>query len=138
MKKTIFVFAVMLNCAIISFAQGAVNGHEYVDLGLPSGVKWATCNVGANSPYDFGDYFSWGETRTKREYSTHTHKNINVKNIAGMSRYDVATAKWGVPWRMPTKNELDELARKCSWEWTANGAVVTGPNGNSIFLPIAG
>lgn len=131
--------------------------HEAVDLGLS--VKWATCNVGANSPEDYGTYYQWGEiegvTEYNRpykyfqpieledgfkEYSPECWHNI-VSNISGTS-YDVAHVKWGKGWRMPTRDEVDELCEMCSWEWTSvngiNGYKVTGPNGNFIFLPAAG
>ena len=139
-----------------------INGHEYVDLGLPSGLKWATCNVGANKPEEYGDYFAWGETEAKQEYIIENYKNVRVIrkkgflgigekeeleyiigfDISGNPQYDVARKNWGGSWRMPTKAELEELKKNCRWEWTiqngVNGCKVTGPNGNSIFLPAAG
>ena len=119
-------------------------GHEWVDLGLPSGLKWATCNVGASNPEDYGDYYAWGELSTKDEYTESNcstyEKSIGI--ISGNPHYDVARAKWGGNWRMPTRTEFEELIRNCTWEWTTkgghNGYKVTGPNGNSIFLPAAG
>jgi len=100
---------------------GKHNGHAWVDLGLS--VKWATCNVGASRPGDYGNYYAWGDT-------------------GGSSSRDAATAYWGGDWRMPTKTEFQELIRECTWEWTTqnghNGRKVTGPNGQSIFLPAAG
>lgn len=120
------------------------NGHGYVDLGLPSGLKWATCNVGAWNPEDYGDYYAWGEVSTK---DTYTESNCStceksIGNISGNPRYDVARAKWGGSWRMPTEEEFKELIDNCTWEWTTkgghNGYKVTGPNGNSIFLPATG
>ena len=124
--------------------SGTINGHEYVDLGLPSGLKWATCNVGADSPEEYGDYYAWGEIETKGEYTGTNSKTYgkSMSDISGNSTYDVARAKWGGSWRLPTKKELEELESKCKWEWvTINGKKgykVTGPNGNSIFLPVAG
>lgn len=135
-------------------SDGTINGHEWVDLGLPSGLKWATCNVGASSPGGYGDYFAWGETQTKREYteaySITFGKNvsalqsegvINGKGVLNRS-YDAASDNWGSTWRMPTKAEFEELISKCKWKWTKqnghNGYRVTGPNGKSIFLPAAG
>ena len=121
-----------------------INGHEYVDLGLPSGLKWATCNVGAKTPSEYGDYYAWGETTTKTSYTEENSKTINKKigEIRGNASYDAARANWGGTWRMPTKAEFDELLSKCTWKWTSrggnNGYNVTGPNGNSIFLPAAG
>ena len=125
-------------------SASCINGHEYVDLGLPSGVKWATCNVGASSPSDYGDYFAWGETSTKSKYTKENSKTYekSMDDIAGNSSYDSARANWGGSWRLPTQVELKELEDKCTWTWTtANGHKgyrVQGPNGNSIFLPAAG
>ena len=126
------------------------NGHEYVDLGLS--VKWATCNVGAVSPEDNGDYFAWGETEVKEDYSERTYKHI--KKILGTKRYidigenisgtlyDAARVKWKGNWRIPTNSEIEELINKCSWQWTelnsVKGFKITGSNGNSIFLPAGG
>ena len=130
-----------------------INGHEYVDLGLPSGLKWATCNVGANKPEDYGDYFAWGETERKTEYlkenslsrgsrSKLRRRGLIDGNNRLTSSYDAARANWGGSWRMPTKDEMQELVDYCEWEWTevngVKGSNVTGPNGNSIFLPAAG
>lgn len=133
------------------------NHVHAVDLGLS--VKWACCNVGADVPEGYGGYYAWGETAEKSNYTETTYKYfrdldgdgsyyddeanwINIgSNISGTS-YDVAHVKWGGGWRMPTLDEIKELLDKCSWEWTSvngvNGQKVTGPNGNSIFLPAAG
>lgn len=122
----------------------AYNGHEYVDLGLPSGLKWATCNVGASYPDEYGDYYAWGEIETKSDYSSDNYKanGIDVDDISGNAQYDVARAKWGGSWRMPTKDECLELIDNCTWSWTTQygreGYKVVGPNGNSIFFPAAG
>ena len=117
------------------------NDHEYVDLGLS--VKWAACNVGANKPEEYGDYYAWGETETKSSYdidNCETWKK-GIGDIKGTSR-DVAHVKWGSPCRMPTDTEIRELKDNCDWEWTmlngTNGYKVKGKNGNSIFLPAAG
>ncbi len=124
--------------------SGMINGHEYVDLGLPSGVKWATCNVGASSPSDYGDYFAWGETTPKSEYTIENCKTLDksIGDISGNSQYDAARANWGGSWRLPSKKECEELRDKCTWTWTTqgghNGYKVTGSNGKSIFLPVAG
>ena len=126
-----------------------------VDLGLS--VKWAPCNVGANSPEGYGDYFAWGEISPKEEYTIQTYQYwtdydgdgawdfgeyANLGDISGNPQYDAATANWGGAWRMPTQAEIIELCGNCTWEWTTlngvNGRKVTGPNGNSIFLPAAG
>ncbi|MBQ2907871.1 MAG: DUF1566 domain-containing protein [Bacteroidales bacterium] len=124
--------------------DGEIAGHYYVDLGLPSGVKWATCNVGASSPEDYGDYFAWGETSPKAEYSWENSvtNGEQMSDISGDAQYDAATANWGGSWRMPTKEQMEELVEHCEWEWTqvngVNGAKVIGPNGSCIFLPAAG
>ena len=118
------------------------NGHEYVDLGLS--VKWATCNVGATSPEGYGDYFAWGETTTKAEYTEEncTTYGKAMNDISGNAQYDAARANWGGTWRMPTYAEFNELRNNCTWTWTTqngvNGYNVEGPSGNSIFLPAAG
>ena len=142
----VMVFAVVVGVFMpgLETKSGTINGYEYVDLGLPSGLKWATCNVGASSPEEYGDYYAWGEIETKSEYDESNSKTIgkSMSDISGNSMYDVARAKWGGSWRMPTKAELEELDSKCEWQWiTLNGNKgykVTGPNGNSIFLPAAG
>ena len=120
------------------------NGYEYVDLGLPSGLKWATCNVGATSPEDYGDYFAWGETSPKAEYTIENSITYGeqMSDISGNAQYDAATANWGGIWRMPTKDEMQELLDYCEFEWTqvngVCGSKVIGPNGSCIFLSAAG
>ena len=129
-------------CKITVATSSTINGHEFVDLGLS--VKWGTCNVGAESPLEYGDHFAWGETEQKKEYTAETSLTYDVEmpDISGNPEYDVARLKWGGTWRMPDGAEMNELMDECTWEWTAehgiNGAKVTGPNGNSIFLPAAG
>ena len=121
-------------------SDGKHKGHGYVDLGLS--VKWATCNVGATSPEEYGDYFSWGETSPKAEYTEGNSLTYgkDMSDISGI--YDAATANWGGTWRMPTFDELNELRKRCTWTWTTqngvNGYKVIGPSGASIFLPAAG
>ena len=142
------------------------NGHEFVDLGLPSGTLWATCNVGASSPEEGGDLFAWGETSTKTNYSWETYKwcdgtkptstNASITKYCDRGGYgrldgklsleledDAANANWGGDWHMPTKAEFQELMDNCTFEWikTENnieGYRITGCNGNSIFLPEGG
>ena len=125
---------------------------EYVDLGLS--VKWATFNVGASKPEDYGDYFAWGETEPKEVYNWATYKwcdgtssNMTKYNVTdGLTTLelsdDAAHVRWGDKWRMPTDDEMTELRKKCTWTWITqngiNGCKVVGPNGNSIFLPVAG
>lgn len=133
---------------------GTLNGHDWVDLGLS--VKWATSNVGASSPSDYGGYYAWGETSTKSRYDWDncfdciddkgdnwgTYRLDGQTYITPSSGYDTAYENWGSTWRMPTDAENEELCKKCNWTWTSknghNGYTVTGPNGNSIFLPAAG
>ena len=114
-------------------------------MGLPSGLKWATCNIGARAPEAFGDYFAWGETSRKYRYADEnslTYGYERMFDIAGNAQYDAARANWGGSWRMPTKYECQELIDKCKWEWVKvkglEGYEVTGPNGNKIFLPATG
>ena len=119
-----------------------------VDLGLS--VKWATVNIGATLPADYGNYYAWGETETKDEYTEDnsvTYGDSSFGDISGDATYDAATANWGSSWRMPTKTECQELVDDCTWTWTTqensdgeeiNGYLVEGTNGNSIFLPAAG
>jgi hypothetical protein len=120
--------------------------RQAVDLGLS--VKWAACNVGGNAPHDLGGLYSWGETMKKSDYSENRYKyyangeyQYIGTNICG-TRYDAAHLLWRGHWRLPTRAEVRELATLCTW--TADvvegvaGYRVTGPNGNSIFLPSAG
>ena len=142
-------------------ASGLYNGYEYVDLGLPSGILWATCNVGADSPLGYGAHFAWGETVPKEEYSLSTYKWYDegyTKYCAGNFIYfdvckvednktdlelsdDAANANLGGGWRMPTLKEIQELVKNCTWDWKSingvKGHVITGKNGNTIFLPAA-
>lgn len=122
----------------------AVAGHGYVDLGLS--VLWATVNMGADIPSDYGDYYQWGATTSPPD-NNYTASNCEtygktIGDIKGDSLYDVASAEWGAGWRLPTKAEMEELGNKCIWTWTTQGGhkgyKVTGANGNSIFLPAAG
>ena len=136
---------------------------KYVDLGLPSGTKWAACNLGATKPEEYGDLYAWGETKTKEKYDWTTYtlcegsENSLTKYcvdsdfgyndlIDGMkvleAEDDVATVKFGAPWHMPSPDDIQELIDNCNWEWTelngVKGYKVTGTNGNFIFLPAAG
>ena len=127
---------------------GGKERADAVDLGLS--VLWADRNVGASSPGDYGGYYAWGETSTKSDYSWDTYSHCDGNwdnchnigsNISG-SRYDVARQAWGGGWKIPTKAQWEELIDRCTWTWTTEGGhsgyKVTGPNGNSIFLPAAG
>ena len=134
---------------IIEFDEG---GIEAVDLGLPSGTQWGSCNVGALHPEDDGAYFAWGEKSDKTVYSLSQYSLYDqvhgtypyeetLENIAATA-YDGAASQLGQPWKIPTKEQIDELLKKCSWAWDVTNGVagytVTGPNGNKIFLPAAG
>ena len=115
-------------------------GYEYVDLGLS--VKWATMNVGATSPEDYGDYFAWGETSPKSSYNSSNYYYSSNPATLPLNK-DATNVNWGGDWRMPTKAEQDELRTKCTWTWTTvNGVkgfkITSKTNGNSIFLPAAG
>ena len=160
---------IKLNGDITLYAQwdvykdnGVANGYEWVDLGLSSGTKWATVNVGATSPEDYGDYFAWGETSSKSSYTYCNYKWYNDCSELAMSKYitdssygivdnktilelsdDAAYVNWGDLWRMPTSEESKELLSECNWIWTTkNGVdgyeVASKTNDNSIFLPAAG
>ena len=145
------VFFISCESSIEENEVGKHNVHEYVDLGLPSGLKWATCNVGATTPEEYGDYFAWGEVEPKTTYNLDTYKYYDGSNFTKYTgsdktvldpEDDAAQVNWGGAWRMPTKAEQDELRNNCTWDWTTQNGVkgykVTGPNGNSIFLPAAG
>lgn len=150
MKNTIYTpiaFGLVV-CGMECAAQtvsGQVGNHDYVDLGLPSGTKWATCNVGASKPTEYGDYFVWGETKPKKDYSWDSYKwCLNKKtdhygDPTDFNKYvtdsirgivdnktvlepedDAATMNMGIGWRMPTEKEMEELKEGCNWEWTNN------------------
>ena len=113
------------------------NNRSYVDLGLPSGVKWAAYNLGATSPERLGNSYYWGETTTSIVNNT---MYVNVgDDISGNARYDAARTQWGGDWRMPKFGDFYELVYECDWYWSTyngvNGYKVYGPNGNYIFLP---
>ena len=123
---------------------------EAIDLGLPSGTRWASWNVGASAPEEYGGYYAWGETEEKDYYDMSTYKYyngdywdyVNIGDDIAGTEYDVAQVKWGGSWRMPSLDQIQELLDICTRTWTqqndVNGTLITGPNGNSIFLPAAG
>lgn len=119
-----------------------IDGYAAADLGLS--VKWASCNIGAESPEDYGDYYAWGETVTKTLYSTSNSVTygVTMDDFSGDAEYDAAAAIWGGSWRMPTSDEMGELVDDCTWQWASlndvYGYLVTGDNGNSIFFPFSG
>lgn len=165
--RTLLIITVlfMLNPGAIYAGEAYSNAYGYVDLGLPSGTLWATCNVGANSPEEYGDYFAWGETEPQEDnaYSWSSYKYA-VHNSQKLTKYcylidygndgftdtltelelsdDAAFVNWGGDWRMPSYEQWTELREKCTWTWTeqsnVKGYKVEGPNGNSIFLPSNG
>lgn len=156
MKKIIYLLVSLLFVAFVScedkessssnggfpvYTSGTENGHDYVDLGLPSGTKWATANVGASKPQDYGNYYAWGETTTKEVYNWETYKYANgeydqLTKYCSSSAYgkdgftdtkttldlsdDAAYVNWGGKWRMPTKEQRDELRNECYWVWTGS------------------
>ena len=170
-KFTKTVSAILLTLAIICATgckknnepdYGTYNGHNYVNLGLPSGTLWATCNVGAYNPEDYGDYFAWGETQSKTTYNWSTYMYCNgdynqltkycTQSDFGFDGFtdnlkvlkptdDAATANWGEGWSTPTNKQWAELLTKCTaTSFTRNGVkgcLITARNGNKIFLPAA-
>ncbi len=128
------------------------NHPHMIDLGI--GTLWACCNVGASAPEEYGGYYAWGETSEKSVYNWDTYQDgyyiydgdyshlVNIGSDISGTGYDAATANWGSPWRMPTRNEIEKLVYSCTYEWTTENGVkggkFTGPSGGSIFLPAAG
>ena len=153
-----------VNAVIDVILGGHSHHYDYVDLGLPSGTMWATHNVGASSPDEFGDYFAWGETEPKEQYDCENYKWIHGSYYLSLTKYctnsvygyndfvdnkteldledDAAYVNWGPAWRMPSYDQIDELITTCTWTWTTrngvNGELVTGPNGNTVFFPASG
>ena len=156
---TYYVCAYAVNCKGTSYGNQirftTFTTHSYVDLGLS--VKWATCNIGAETPEEYGEFFAWGEVEPKENYSWRTYKWSNTTGST-LTKYntessygivdnktqldisdDAASANWGGDWRMPTAAEWEELRRECTWTWSNKGYKVTSDiNGKSIFLPAAG
>ncbi len=154
--------------AVIDIILGGSEEGDWVDLGLPSGTLWATRNIGASSPEEYGDYFAWGETEPKDSYDLYTYKwweswTESGRTYWGYTKYcygsdaymgivddrteldpedDAATVNWGSDARMPSYEQLQELISSCTRQWTqrngVNGNLIIGPNGNTIFLPAAG
>ena len=113
---------------------------EAIDLGLS--VKWSSLNIGASSPTEYGGLYGWGDiTGINHSENNDEYPSANPPSSICGTEYDIATKEWGNNWRMPSQAEMEELAEKCTWVWTTvngvNGMTVTGPNGNSIFLPAA-
>ena len=141
------------NVYSITTLYKVINGHKFINLGLPSGLLWAETNVGASTPYADGDYYAWGETETKSSYFWDTYKwgslrsptkyNSSDGKTTLEASDDVATVKWGKECRMPSRAEFQELYNKCDWTWKSNyngtsGYLVKGPNNQTIFLPASG
>lgn len=125
--------------------QGEHKGHAWVDLGLPSGTKWATYNVGTTKIHGVGTRVAWGETASKKLYSPTTCPlfDVDLPNYTGMAQYDLATAQWGEGWYTPTKEQWDELVEYCLWEYVTingiNGVLFTSKKTHHyIFLPSTG
>ena len=164
MKKSLLTIAFAVLAIAGASAQTAPEDVQAVDLGLPSGIRWASCNVGATTPEGYGNYYAWGETETKADYSWATYKYANGASDK-LTKYcndaskgdngftdnktalepedDAAYVNWGSVWRMPTDAEWTELREQCTWTWTTqNGVngyqVASKTNSNSIFLPAAG
>ncbi|MBQ3679915.1 MAG: hypothetical protein IJP79_06805 [Paludibacteraceae bacterium] len=142
MKKICFLAACCLAMCLSAYSidRGTEKGHEWVDLGLPSGTKWATCNVGASNPQEYGNYYAWGEVTPKDVYNWSTYKygsnydqltRYNTDSVVGKNGFadgktvleledDAAHVNWGGKWRMPTREQQDELCEQCYWVWTEN------------------
>ena len=146
-------------------SSGSEQGHEYVNLGLPSGTKWATMNIGANKFTDYGNYYAWGETNIKSTYNWDNYKyyggtsdyiTYKVTKYCTNSKHgsvdnkkelvysdDAATKEWGTKWQIPSISQWAELMDNCSWEWVRQDnvfgiMVVSRINGKKLFLPAAG
>ena len=161
MKKSALMLTLFVIIALMTHAQtvsGTIDGHDYVDLSLPSGLLWATCNVGASSVEEYGGYYAWGEMEEKDNFSWQNYSFFDEyfvedpfhywavckdlgENISG-TIYDVAHVRWGGGWRLPTEEELWELRRCSSSKWVEingfTGREYTGFNENRMFLPAAG
>ena len=165
---TLVIFSLLfVQCEKEPDGKGVHEGHEFVDLGLPSGLKWAAYNVGAESPEQSGDYFAWGEVEPKSYYFWDTYKYSGDKDstftkyctdtLCGLNGFvdnkvqldiedDAAHVNWGGKWRIPTADEIDDLRYSCTWEWTTqNGVIgllgtsrVEGYTDRTIFFPAAG
>ncbi len=165
MKINISAVLLLLGLSMVIVSCG--RNHKYVDLGLPSGTLWATCNIGAKTPTESGNLFAWGETEPKKEFYEETYKfysdsklneyqqidELKISKYNTREKYgrvdektildlkdDAANIRWGGSWRIPSDEEWTELRKECKWEWQElddehKGYVVTGPNGNSIFIP---
>lgn len=144
-------------CAMVAQTIGEEAGHSWIDLGLPSGIKWASANIGANLPHDEGNYYAWGETDLKTDFrwATYSHGagqdsltkySLSDGLLSLDAADDIVSTAWGGTWRMPTREEWGELQENCVWTWTDDyhqtgiaGYVVTGKSADAqLFLPAAG
>ena len=156
-KKLFYLIMCAMPCVMVAQTTGEEAGHTWIDLGLPSGVKWASTNIGANRPQDAGHYYAWGETTLKTDFrwATYAHgtgyksltKYSNSDGLLSLDAADdAASCTWGGTWRMPTKDEWVELQENCVWTWTDDynqtgvaGYVVASKSSDaSLFLPAAG
>ncbi len=156
-KKLFYLIMCAMPCVMVAQTTGEEAGHTWIDLGLPSGVKWASTNIGANRPQDAGNYYAWGETTLKTDFrwATYAHgtgyksltKYSNSDGLLSLDTADdAASCTWGGTWRMPTKDEWVELQANCVWTWTDDynqtgvaGYVVASKSSDaSLFLPAAG
>ncbi len=129
-------------------ASGYIKNYAYIDLKMPSKIKWATCNIGATSTIESGEYFSWGEISPKLSYEPENSLLYNnelfiEQDIKGSPKFDAATANWGGSWRMPTLSEFEELLNNCICSWIKQGkhkgyCITSKHNGNYLFLPLTG
>ena len=143
MKK--FIFLMALSCIVMSGKSQTCPDDKHphaIDLGLPSGIKWACCNMGAKSPEDYGAYFAFGESQEKDVFEAKNYTNVNYQYGEMFPRLDPSTISWGETWHTPSPSQFDELKTNCTSEWKTvkgvNGRLFTGKNGNSIFMPAAG
>lgn len=169
-RSLLFIFALATVCIIPLYGQnpkrvtsGTLNGHEWIDLDLPSGILWATCNIGAEVPENYGDFFAWAETESKDNYDWSNYRyckgsgnsltkyccKSELDNFGSIDSLtfllpedDAATINWGDGWRTPTKEDFEELCNSTTVTWTTkngvNGVLFTASNGNNLFLPAAG
>lgn len=157
MRRIIYILAnVILSAIIFASCSGVdeentVNGFEYVDLGLPSGTKWAASNIGAKAPESAGSYFAWGEISESNYYTEAECETCNlsvadltkheiIKSLRLTANYDAATYNMGIGWQTPTKQQYEELKTNCTWMWQdkPSGYKIVAKNGKSIFLPTTG
>lgn len=145
-----YKFIRIIALIVASFSLSVINAaekktpHYYVDLGLQSGTLWATCNIGASNPWNYGTYFQWGNVTPSTKYTDEESKlyNDSVYYICGDKKYDPAIYNWGSNWCLPTEIQMSELRFCCKWKWTTmhgvKGILGTGPNGKTIFFPAGG